>query len=170
MANLTPAELQEARQRKRQEEADARRKAEEAEQAEAIEIEAKLAPLRDRLERLRTTEGRKDQLKSVLHGYYEELEKLSKKAPADQVTELQLKRINELIRQCKEVLQGDPFVDSLELFVAAGERPEHRDALFVLRDLRQGIQRFEEEVQRLLRQISAASPRPLMQDVMDDLR
>lgn len=46
-------------------------------------------------------------------------------------------------------MQGDEFIDSIDLFVAAGERPEHRDALLILGDLRQGIKRIKEEFERL---------------------
>lgn len=142
MAKKTPAELNEARKKKREEEA--RRKQEEIAEKRAIY---------ERLMVLRAAKGKKEQLKSVLQGYYNEIDKLSKKAPAEQITELALKRINELIRQCKELLQGDPFIDSIDLFVAAGERPEHRDALLLLRDLRQGIERFENELGVLSRQV-----------------
>jgi hypothetical protein len=149
--------LAEARRKKQQEAAKRRREAERKEREEAAAKEAaeeaEMAKSRDRLASLRASAGRKGQLKSVLQGYYGELDKLSKKAPADEVTELALKRINDLIKQCKELLQGDPFIDSIDQFVAAGERPEHRDALLVLRDLQQGIARFEEELQGLERRV-----------------
>lgn len=138
MARKTPAELNEARRKKQREEEKRQR-----------EEEVTLARLHERLAALQAAEGRKEQLESVLKGYYAEMDKLAKKAPADQVTELALRRVNELIKQCKELLQGDPFIDSIDLFVAAGERPEHRDVLLVLRDLQQGIERWERELRDL---------------------
>lgn len=142
MAKLTGKELAERARQRREEK-------EEHLQREEDERLAEIEPLRRRLAYLRGQKGRRDQLKSVLDGLYDEMDKLSKKAPADQVTELALKRINDVIRRGKELMQGDEFIDSIEVFVAAGERPEHRDVLLVLRELRQGMQRLEAEESNL---------------------
>jgi hypothetical protein len=80
-------------------------------------------------------------------GLYEELDKLAKKAPADQVTNLVLEQTNEVIREAKELLSEDPFVKRYKEFVAAGDNPEHRDVVVVLRQIRQGLGRFTSGVQ-----------------------
>ena len=154
MPRLTSEQLQAARHKKVKEEAKQRMAEERKQREEEAAREAELAPLRERLAKIRALAGKKEQLKSVLKGYYDEMDKLSKKAPADQVTELALRRTNDLIRQCKELLQGDSFIDSIDLFVAAGERPEHRDVLLVLRDLMQGIERYEKEARDLSERLS----------------
>lgn len=102
-----------------------------------------------RKEFLRANQSRYKQLESVVRGMYQEIEKLAKKSPADQVSELMLNRMNSLITKCKEAMTGDEFIDSLTIFVAAGERPENRDALIVLRELMQGLDRHGDEVRAL---------------------
>ena len=82
-------------------------------------------------------------LSSVSLGLYDELDKLSKKAPAEPVTDLVLTQINDVIREIKELAKDDTYVQRLNEFVAAGDNPEQRDVVVVLRQLRQGLERFE---------------------------
>jgi DNA repair exonuclease SbcCD ATPase subunit len=141
MSRKTAQELLDAKRRKQEE----RRNAEAARKAE-------VARLRSRLTYLRENADRTSQLKSVLDGLYLEMDKLSKKAPADEVTELALRKVNAVIARCKELMQGDEFIDSVDVFVAAGERPEHRDVVLVLSELKQGIDRLEGERRSLVQQ------------------
>jgi len=107
----------------------------------AIEsLSAKKRALNDKAERVRV-------LESVAFGLYDELDKLAKKAPADQVTNLVLEQTNDVIREAKELLSDDPYVQRYKEFVAAGDNPEHRDVVVVLRQIRQGLSRFTEGVQ-----------------------
>jgi len=108
-----------------------------------------MAEKRERLEFLEVTEERRQQIKSVLEGLYDEIDKLTKKAPADEITELALRRVNGIINAAKELLKGDPFIDSIDPFVAAGEYPEHRDVLIILREIKQGMGRQEVEYGQL---------------------
>src|SRR6266446_8540260 len=107
----------------------------------AIEgLSFKKRALGDRQERIRA-------LESVALGLYEELDKLAKKAPADQVTDLALEQTNDVIREAKELLSDDPYIQRYKEFVAAGDNPEHRDVVMILRQIRQGLSRFTEGVQ-----------------------
>jgi hypothetical protein len=90
-----------------------------------------------------TQERRGELLRSVLAGLYDEIDKLTKKAPADEITELGLRQVNAVITGVKELLAGDPFIDAIDPFVPAGENPEHRDVLLILRQLKQGLDRWE---------------------------
>lgn len=81
-------------------------------------------------------------LESVTEGLYIEIEKLTKKAPAEQVTELALEQINDVIKDTKELLKNDPYIEKLNVFVPAGDLPQLRDTLIVLRQIKQGLQRF----------------------------
>lgn len=81
-------------------------------------------------------------LQSVTHGLYEETDKLSKKAPAEQVTELLLEQVNQVIGETKQLIKNDPYVQRLNQFVPAGDRPEHRDVVVILRMVLQALQRF----------------------------
>lgn len=81
-------------------------------------------------------------LESVTEGLYIEIEKLTKKAPAEQVTELALEQINDVIKDTKELLGNDPYIEKLNVFIAAGDLPQLRDTLIVLRQIKQGLHRF----------------------------
>lgn len=94
---------------------------------------------------LKETQNEWELLRSVVHGMYDEVDKLTKKAPADEISELALRRINQVIKQSKTLLAGDPYVDSIEIFVAAGENPEYRDVLMILREITEGLLRQEDE-------------------------
>ncbi|MHC5716278.1 MAG: hypothetical protein ACYTX0_30205 [Nostoc sp.] len=96
--------------------------------------------------------SQKKQLKlldSVSLGLYEEIDKLSKKAPAEPVTDLVLAQMNEVIRETKELITDDPYVQRLQEFVPAGDNPQHRDAVVVLRQVRQGLDRFRQQLDSL---------------------
>jgi len=85
-------------------------------------------------------------LESVSKGLYEEIEKLCKKAPAEPITNLVLEQVNDVIKATKELAQSDPNVQKLTVFVPAGDNPQQRDVVIVLRQLRQGLERFRIEI------------------------
>lgn len=122
------------------------RKKREAEQRRREEEEQELAALRERADELRQGLRAKrayDVLVSELTGLYDEMDKLAKKAPNEPVTTLQLKIINNFIKKAKRLMSGDTIIDEVEVFVAAGDNPEYRDAVTVLRQVRQGLERFK---------------------------
>lgn len=88
-------------------------------------------------------------LKSELDGIYEEIDKLCKKAPREPASDLQTKVVNRLIKRNKRFLAGDSMIDEISSFIPAGDNPEYRDVLTVLRQLRQGLSRFHEKNSRL---------------------
>ncbi len=123
------------------------------EQLEQIRnIIATLEPL------LRNASGhQKNQLElldSVSLGLYEEIDKLSKKAPAEPVTDLVLAQMNEVIRETKELVKQDTYVQRLQEFVSAGDNPQHRDAVVVMRQIRQGLDRFRVELKSSTNQLN----------------
>lgn len=93
------------------------------------------------LDQLRQQTSTLEYLKSVAVGLYEELDKLTKKAPAEQVTDLILRHVNDVIRQLKAFSHRDTYVHSLTEFVPAGDNPEQRDVLIVLRQVLQALGR-----------------------------
>lgn len=139
MARLTPEQLQEAKRQKQEQ-----RRIEEEEQAAAVEQQN--AQLRS----LEQTKRDLNRLEGVVDNLYNEMDKLSKKAPADQITELAMGRVNDVISRGKRLMEGDEYIDPIELFVPAGDRPEHRDIVLVLSELREGIKRAirEHDAQR----------------------
>jgi poly-D-alanine transfer protein DltD len=82
-------------------------------------------------------------LQSEIAGLYDEMDKLAKKAPNEPVTNLQLKIVNSFIRKAKFLLTGDNIIDEVEIFVSAGDNPEYRDFVTVLRQIRQGLDKFK---------------------------
>lgn len=80
-------------------------------------------------------------LQSVAIGLYDESDKLSKKAPAETASDLMLEQVNDIIRETRELLKDDLYVQRLKEFVPAGNNPQLRDVVVVLRQLRQGMER-----------------------------
>lgn len=78
---------------------------------------------------------------SELKGLYIEADKLAKKSPSSKISELELDSTNYVIKITKILLDGDPFIDRLREFVSAGDYPEYREILLVLRELIQGMNR-----------------------------
>jgi hypothetical protein len=85
-------------------------------------------------------------LESVSVGLYEEVDKLSKKCPVDSVTDLVLNQMNDIIKETKE-LADDPYIQRLSEFVPAGDNPQQRDAVVVLRQIRQGLERHRKKIE-----------------------
>lgn len=104
----------------------------------------------------KATGYQKDQLrllKSVSIGLYDEIDKLSKKAPAEPVTDLVLAQMNEVIREAKELIEADPYVQRLQEFTPSGNNPQHRDAVVIMRQLRQGLERFHQPLDLQAKQL-----------------
>lgn len=104
---------------------------------QAIEI------LTNKLREFREKEQKVELLQRVSLGLYEEMDKLAKIAGADQVTDLALEQINDFIHDAKNLMADDPYVQKYKEFVPAGDNPEYRDVVVVIRQLRQGLERLE---------------------------
>lgn len=89
----------------------------------------------------RQVQSQRQRLSSVVEGLYTEIDKLTKKAPAEAVTDLALNQINDVIRDVKQLIRDDPYIQKLMEFVPAGDNPELRDALLVLGQVGQGLKR-----------------------------
>lgn len=119
------------------------------------QIEESIAVLERRLHDCRHKQ--RDQLillDSVSQGLYDEIDKLAKKAPAEPVTDLALEQINDVIRETKQFIEADPYIQRLNEFVSAGDNPQHRDAVLVLRQIRQGLERFGKQLSSLIELLS----------------
>jgi hypothetical protein len=113
------------------------------------QLDEAIAALTKRLDDLRQKRKKLDLLQSVSLGLYDELDKLAKKAGADLVTDLALEQVNDFIRDSKTLLVEDAYVQRQKEFVAAGDNPQHRDAVVVMRQLRQGLERCAADVNLL---------------------
>ena len=86
-----------------------------------------------------------EMIKSGLIGLYDEVDKLVKTSPKEPITSLQLKRVNGFLGKDKTLLSGDTIIDEIEVFVTAGDKPEYRDVIMVLRQIRQGWRGLKRE-------------------------
>ena len=121
----------------------ARRKAQLEEIGSIVEnSQAKLAKYKKQREKYKL-------LLSVASGLYEEVDKVSKKAPAEPVTNLVYEEVNQVIQESKELAQDDAYMQRLKQFVAAGENPPYRDVVVALKLSLQGLERFREQLDRL---------------------
>ncbi len=120
-------------------------------EAQSNELEDVLPALSKRLQDLKNAQKQTQLLKSVGGALYGEMDKLSKKAPAEEVTELGLGEVNNFIGQVKALGKDDPFILRLKEFVAAGEQPQNRDVVLVLKLALQGLDRISESASPLIR-------------------
>src|ERR1035437_5893272 len=120
-----------------------RRKGQLAELVQVVET------LTKKLNDLRQMKQKADLLQSVSLGLYDEMDKLAKKAGADEVTDLALEQANDFIRDARMLMAEDPYVQRCKEFVPAGNNPQHRDVVVVMRQLRQGVERFDTNVTSL---------------------
>ena len=119
--------------------------------AQQAQISEAIATLEIRLQRCRQDQRKQlTMLDSVSLGLYDEIDKLAKKAPAESVTDLALEQINDVIRDTKKLVASDPYIQKLNEFIAAGDNPQHRDAVIVLRQIRQGLERFRIQLDSLI--------------------
>ena len=84
-----------------------------------------------------------EMIKSELIGLYDEMDKLVRILPKEPITPLQLKVTNDLLRKAKSLLAEDTGIDQIEIFAGEASMPEYRDVIVVLRQIRQGLERFE---------------------------
>lgn len=105
-------------------------------------------------------------LKSEIEGLYLEFDKLTKKAPAQRITDLALENVNAAIGDAKELLAGDRSVDRIDVFVAAGENPVNSDVVLILSKLRAALNRFDSTWSRAWRDAGPST----VQRLMDELK
>ncbi len=140
----TPQEKAAQTKEKRKQEAEKRKQ--EAEKREREEERLREEEWEQRHKELQEYQSEKaayEVLRSEVEGLYDEMDKLAKKAPNEPLTALQLKIINSFIRKSKKLLTGDPIINEVEVFVSAGDNPEYRDVVTVLRQIKQGLDRYK---------------------------
>jgi hypothetical protein len=140
MVRKTPQELLQAKKALEAE----RRAAERAEQ--------------ERLDWLLHARERHAQLESVVGGLYDELDKIARKWPTMPVTERQVTRTNKFLGAVRELLvdEEDEFGGDLADLVPAGDMPETRDVVFILREATDALRRFEREHEPEWRRVQRA--------------
>jgi hypothetical protein len=86
-------------------------------------------------------------LVSHLDGFYQEIDKLTKGRALLPVTPLMVEQANDIIRDAKEVVTDDTYLDRIKEFVPAGDNPLYPDVLVVMRSVRDSLRRGEGQLQ-----------------------
>jgi hypothetical protein len=102
-----------------------------------------LSRLRDEIRTANKLINRHNALVSHLTGFYQEIDKLTKGKTLLPVTPLMVEQANDIIRDAKEVLTGDTYLDRIKEFVPAGDNPLYPDVLVVMRGVRDSLSRGE---------------------------
>jgi hypothetical protein len=100
-------------------------------------------------ESLRAVHGslqRRAALSSHLKGLYEELDKLARRKKPLEATNLAVAQVNEIVREAKELVAGDPYLARLEEFDPGSAGPVYSDLLLVARTVQQSMLRFKKRL------------------------
>jgi hypothetical protein len=101
-------------------------------------VTLKIREINDEYLLIEKDSGQYHLLKSVSSGLYDELDKLCKKSPAEPITDLALTSVNEVIKETKQLIQNDIYIQRISEFIPAGDNPQLRDAVMVMRQITQG--------------------------------
>ena len=131
--------------KKAEEELEDREWANWIEQQSAV-ADSSVETLSRRLRDARDLRRKTTDLSNHLDGFYEEVDKLAKGKTLFEVTPLVMAEANQLIKDVKQVVAGDPFLDRVKEFVAAGNNPVYPDVVIALRTIRQSLARSAERL------------------------
>lgn len=131
--------------------ADERRRREEQEvrtrRAEQLQTaEAELTKLEEAVRVARERTVRHEALSNHLVGFYNEVDKLAKGRSLLEATSLIVEQANDIIRDAKGIVDGDPYLDRIKEFVPAGNNPVYPDVLLVARSVQQCLGRVEKQL------------------------
>jgi hypothetical protein len=117
--------------------------------------------LHSRLGEIKQSAIRLSNLTNHTKGFYEEINKLAKGKTLLPVTNLMSERANEIIRDAKDIVKNDIYLDRIKQFVPAGDNPEYPDVLVSLRSILDCLGRFklvqEAEISSIQSKISKAN-------------
>ncbi len=103
--------------------------------------ERELAALEEAVHIAREKASRHEALSSHLAGFYGEIDKLAKGRSLMEATPLIVEQVNDIIRDAKSIIEGDPYLDRVKEFVPAGNNPTYPDVLLVARSVQQCLTR-----------------------------
>ena len=93
------------------------------------------------LKAMRKDAHRCEEISNHLDGFYLEINKLAKKALME-ATPLVVEQVNDIIRDAKEIIKGDVYLDRTKEFVPAGDNPPYSDVLVTASAVRQSLGRY----------------------------
>jgi hypothetical protein len=87
-------------------------------------------------------------LSNHLTGFYDEISRLAKGRTLVEATSLVVEQANDIIRDAKQIVENDVYLDRIKEFVPAGNNPVYPDVLVVSRAVRQSLNRCAIELKR----------------------
>ena len=118
-------------------------------------VSAIISQLKDIQQTMRTKLAHQETAISHLEGFYQEVDKLAKGKSLLQATDLILEGTNAIIRDAKEIIDRDVYIDRLKEFVPAGENPVYPDILMALRTIQQANERYGPKLRARLEKLPA---------------
>jgi hypothetical protein len=86
-------------------------------------------------------------LASHTDGFYDEIDKLAKGKALFAATDLAVQQVNDIIKDAKGIIAGDPHLDRVKEFVPAGDNPVYPDILLVTRAIQQCLSRCAKDIE-----------------------
>lgn len=151
-----------AQKRKQKREEKKQRMDEERKRAEAQKHEKQ-----ERLKIIQEQQIQLELLETFHTPLYNEIDKLNKKAPKEQISDYTLTKINEHIEGVKALLPDDPYLSKIHPFEAAGDNPEYRDVALALAEIGASLKRFKKELSAEKKSLSD-NIKPFNLDYPDD--
>jgi hypothetical protein len=105
------------------------------------DAEKAIETLQDQLKAGRSFVRRCDALLNHSDGFYQVVDKLAKGKALLEVTTLVMEQANDIIRDAKEIVKDDVYMDRIKEFVAAGDNPVYPDVLVSIRSVRDSLGR-----------------------------
>lgn len=118
-----------------------------------------LGQLQTQLKALRKKKQGCSDLSNHLTGFYEEINKLAKGRAILEATSLIVDQANDIVRDAKQIVENDVYLDRIKEFIPAGNNPSYPDVLIVVRSVRQSLDRCSKEFNRQETGIINASTR-----------
>ncbi|MBS1793391.1 MAG: hypothetical protein JSS81_06030 [Acidobacteria bacterium] len=91
-------------------------------------------------------------LHNVASGLYLEADKLCKKNPKLIASDYLVDQTNLVIKETKEIVEGDSFVDRLTQIIPAGENPDIPDVVIRLNQVKSGLERYKNIPEREIKE------------------
>jgi hypothetical protein len=141
--------------KKAAEEADAERAEKELRARRASQLES----INEAVERigmdlkaLRKCAKRCEELLNHSGGFYDEINKLAKGKALVEATHLAVNLANDIVRDAKEIVRDDVYLDRTKEFVPAGDNPVYPDVPLTIRAVRQSLGGCQKDLERQKKQ------------------
>lgn len=131
-----------AQRERRKQAAEEKKRVEQEQEAERrkqllAQAESAVAAQQEALTNARVRSRALAALVSHTEGFYDEIDKLAKGKALFAATDLAVQQVNDIIRDAKAIIEGDPHLNRVKEFVPAGDNPVYPDILLATRAVQQ---------------------------------